>query len=68
MVYRDVTAPVFPASPAHDEDAETGDERLHHHQGISRQQLINRLVLEKVRLVRKADPGLRGDATGIMLG
>ncbi|KAL0896035.1 hypothetical protein ABMA27_012017 [Loxostege sticticalis] len=41
VVYREATAPVFPASPAHDEDAETADERLHHHQGISRQQLIN---------------------------
>ncbi|XP_028170061.1 nuclear hormone receptor FTZ-F1 beta-like isoform X2 [Ostrinia furnacalis] len=39
-VYREATAPVFPASPAHDEDTET-DDRLHHHQGISRQQLIN---------------------------
>ncbi|KAJ0180962.1 hypothetical protein K1T71_003047 [Dendrolimus kikuchii] len=40
VVYRD-SAAVFPASPAHDEDAETSDDRLHHHQGISRQQLIN---------------------------
>ncbi|XP_063830829.1 nuclear hormone receptor FTZ-F1 beta [Ostrinia nubilalis] len=40
VVYREATAPVFPASPAHDEDTET-DDRLHHHQGISRQQLIN---------------------------
>ncbi|CAG4926642.1 unnamed protein product [Colias eurytheme] len=39
VVYRE--AAVFPASPAHDEDTEQTDERLHHHQGISRQQLIN---------------------------
>ncbi|XP_052737138.1 nuclear hormone receptor FTZ-F1 beta [Bicyclus anynana] len=39
VVYRE--AAVFPASPAHDEDADAADERLHHHQGISRQQLIN---------------------------
>ncbi|CAG9783245.1 unnamed protein product [Diatraea saccharalis] len=39
VVYREA-ASVFPASPAHDEDAD-GDDRLHHHQGISRQQLIN---------------------------
>ncbi|KOB70144.1 Hormone receptor 39, partial [Operophtera brumata] len=35
-----ISAGVLRASPAHDEDAEH-DERLHHHQGISRQQLIN---------------------------
>nr|XP_032515205.1 nuclear hormone receptor FTZ-F1 beta isoform X1 [Danaus plexippus plexippus] len=39
VVYRE--AAVFPASPAHDEDADGTDDRLHHHQGISRQQLIN---------------------------
>ncbi|XP_072935235.1 nuclear hormone receptor FTZ-F1 beta [Epargyreus clarus] len=39
VVYRE--AAVFPASPAHDEDADAADDRLHHHQGISRQQLIN---------------------------
>ncbi|XP_045456232.1 nuclear hormone receptor FTZ-F1 beta [Melitaea cinxia] len=39
VVYREPT--VFPASPAHDEDTDTTDDRLHHHQGISRQQLIN---------------------------
>ncbi|CAG5041633.1 unnamed protein product [Parnassius apollo] len=40
VVYREASA-MFPASPAHDEDADAADERLHHHQGISRQQLIN---------------------------
>ncbi|XP_045785962.1 nuclear hormone receptor FTZ-F1 beta isoform X2 [Maniola jurtina] len=39
VVYRE--AAVFPASPAHDDDTDTTDDRLHHHQGISRQQLIN---------------------------
>ncbi|KAG7303926.1 hypothetical protein JYU34_010840 [Plutella xylostella] len=29
------------AAPTHDEDTDTADDRLHHHQGISRQQLIN---------------------------
>ncbi|XP_063633338.1 nuclear hormone receptor FTZ-F1 beta isoform X3 [Cydia splendana] len=38
VLYREQN-PVFPASPADDED--TGEDRLHHHQGISRQQLIN---------------------------
>ncbi|XP_060810355.1 nuclear hormone receptor FTZ-F1 beta [Amyelois transitella] len=41
VAYREAPGPVFPASPAHDEDADTTDDRLHHHQGISRQQLIN---------------------------
>ncbi|XP_050663834.1 nuclear hormone receptor FTZ-F1 beta [Leptidea sinapis] len=39
VVYRE--AAVFPASPAPDDDTEPIDDRLHHHQGISRQQLIN---------------------------
>ncbi|RVE53238.1 hypothetical protein evm_002071 [Chilo suppressalis] len=39
VVYREA-ASVYPASPAHDDDTEA-DDRLHHHQGISRQQLIN---------------------------
>lgn len=45
VVYREAAAAAaagpFPASPAHDEDADTTEDRLHHHQGISRQQLIN---------------------------
>ncbi|CAH2068287.1 unnamed protein product, partial [Iphiclides podalirius] len=40
VVYREASA-VYPASPAHDEDTDAAEERLHHHQGISRQQLIN---------------------------
>ncbi|CAK1548153.1 unnamed protein product [Leptosia nina] len=39
VLYRETA--VYPASPAHDEDSEQTDDRLHHHQGISRQQLIN---------------------------
>ncbi|CAF4836398.1 unnamed protein product [Pieris macdunnoughi] len=39
LLYRETA--VYPASPAHDDDSEQIDDRLHHHQGISRQQLIN---------------------------
>ncbi|XP_037300564.1 nuclear hormone receptor FTZ-F1 beta-like isoform X1 [Manduca sexta] len=38
VVYRE---PAGVLSPAHDDDTEPADDRLHHHQGISRQQLIN---------------------------
>ncbi|KAI8429535.1 hypothetical protein MSG28_000166 [Choristoneura fumiferana] len=40
LMYREQTSAVFPASPAQ-EDEDATDDRLHHHQGISRQQLIN---------------------------
>lgn len=38
VMYRE---PAGVLSPAHDDDTEPTDDRLHHHQGISRQQLIN---------------------------
>lgn len=40
VVYREV-ANVYPPSPAHEDDVDPNDDRYHHHQGISRQQLIN---------------------------
>ncbi|GBP27783.1 Nuclear hormone receptor FTZ-F1 beta [Eumeta japonica] len=43
VVYREAAGAsgLYPASPAHDDETELSEERLHHHQGVSRQQLIN---------------------------